>query len=45
MMLCEQRGQFLFQVRRDLFPPYMTPAERALWGQYYADKNARQEQR
>jgi len=45
MMLCEQRGRFLYECRSDLFPPRMTDVERALWGQYYADKNARQEQR
>jgi hypothetical protein len=44
-MLCEQRGRFLFECRPDLFPPYLTDVERALWGQYYADKAAAQQSR
>lgn len=41
-MLCEQRGAFMFQLRPDLFPPYMTHVERNLWGMYYADKADKQ---
>lgn len=42
MLLCEQRGRFLFEVRPDLFPEgRLTDVESALWGIYYEDRKSR----
>ena len=41
MLLCEQRGRFLFEVRPDLFPDgRLTDVESALWGIYYEERKA-----
>lgn len=41
MMLCEQRGRFLFEVRPDLFPAgRLTDVECALWGTYYEERKS-----
>ena len=41
MQLCEMRGGFLYQHRRDLFPhDFLTPEEISLWAAYYERKDA-----
>jgi hypothetical protein len=31
----------LFELLPDLFPPFLTDTERALWGRYYEELNQR----
>lgn len=39
MILCDLKGRFLYEVRPDLLPAFLTPTEIALWDRYYADKH------
>lgn len=42
MVLAEQRGLFLYQIRPDLIPHgYLTPLELDLWSLYFKDKQNR----
>lgn len=39
MILCEQRGRFLFEARPDLFPQgRLTLRELALWGEFFEER-------
>jgi len=43
--LCAERGRFLFEVRPDVFPEgWLTETETAVWGLYYAEREAQRKQ-
>lgn len=43
LALCHVRGQFLYQVRKDLFPyGFLTKDEIMLWDLYLRELNAKQ---
>jgi len=35
MILCENKNKFIYEVRPDLFPPFLTDTETELWGIFY----------
>ena len=39
LALCHRKNRFLFEVRPDLFPGFLTPLEIELWGEYYQTLN------
>lgn len=43
MLLCANRGRFMFEARPDIFPEgYLTDCEIELWGIYHSNLNERQ---